>query len=79
VQDELAQNAVVDLKPFIADAKKKIDAALGEFRQAAPGVEVRAAVDDVRLIDIAFDSKTLRVTGEANGTAAVTVSKLPAL
>ncbi len=78
VQDELAQNAVVDLKPFIADAKKKIDAALGDFRQAAPGVEVRAAINDVRLIDIAFDSRTLRVTGQANGTAAVTVSKLPA-
>ena len=78
MQDELAQNAVVDLKPFVADARKQLDAALAEFRQPEPGVEVLATVDDLRLVGIDFDSTTLRVIAEANGTAAVTIRKLPA-
>jgi hypothetical protein len=79
LEEELAQNAVVDLKPLISDARKNIDAALADFRQPQPGVEVLATVDDLRLAGIAFDSTTLRVIGEASGTAAVTIRKLPAL
>ncbi len=37
---------------------------------------VDAAVVDLRLADIGFDSKTLRVITEADGTVRVAVTKL---
>ncbi len=70
---------MVDLKPFAADAKKKIAAALADFQQAEDGVRVDAAVTDVRLTGIAFDSKTLGVIAEADGSARGSVSKLPSM
>ncbi len=79
LQKALAEKAVVDLKPFAADAKKKIDTALAEFQPGVKGVRVTAHVKDVRLIGIAFDSHTLRVTAEAEGRAKVAVSQLPKL
>ena len=79
LQQALADNAVIDLKPFAADAKKKIAAALAEFTKDSEGVKVDAAVDDLRLTGIAFDSGTLRVIAEADGTARVAVSRLPAM
>ncbi len=36
-----------------------------------------AAVTALRLVGIAFDSKTLRVIAEADGNVKVAVSKLP--
>jgi hypothetical protein len=77
VQQALAEHAVIDLKPFAADARKKIGAALAEFQQNSGGVHVDAAVTDVRLAGIAFDSHTLRVVAEADGNAKVAVSQLP--
>lgn len=77
VQDSLKENAVVDLKPFLADAKAKMADAIKDFRNVAPGVAVDAAVNDVRLVDVAFDSKTLRIVTESEGTARVSVSQLP--
>ncbi len=77
LQQALAEKAVIDLTPFLNDAKAKIGTALGDFRQARDGVEVEAAVDNLRLTGIAFDSTTLRVIAEAEGTARVTVSDLP--
>ncbi len=77
LQQALAEKAVIDLTPFLNDAKAKIGVALGDFRQARDGVEVEAAVDNLRLTGIAFDSTTLRVIAEAEGTAKVTVSELP--
>ncbi len=77
VQDALAENAVIDLKPFAADARAKIGEALAEFRQVTPGVRVDTAVDDLRLVGIAFDSKTLRIITEASGRASVIVTELP--
>jgi hypothetical protein len=77
VQQALAEHAVIDLKPFAADARKKIGAALAEFQQNSGGVRVDAAVADVRLAGIAFDSHTLRVIAEANGNAKVAVTRLP--
>jgi hypothetical protein len=41
-------------------------------------VRVDASVADLRLVGIEFDSKTLRVIAEADGTARVAVSALPA-
>ena len=77
LQQALADNAVIDLKPFAADAKKKIAAALAEFQKSGEGVRVDTAVDDLRLTGIAFDSTTLRVIAEADGSAKVAVSELP--
>lgn len=79
LQQALAEKAVIDLTPFLNDAKAKIGVALGDFRQARDGVEVEAAVDSLRLTGIAFDSTTLRVIAEAEGSARVTVSELPRL
>ena len=58
----------IDLKPFAANARKSIEAAIAEFRAAGDGVRVDAAVTDLRLVDIAFDATTLRVIAEADGT-----------
>jgi hypothetical protein len=77
VQKALAEKAVIDLKPFAADAKAKITAALADFQKSSPGVRVDAKIDDVRLTGIEFDSKTLRVIAEADGVAKVAVSELP--
>ena len=41
LQQALADNAVIDLKPFAADAKKKIAAALAEFEKNGEGVARR--------------------------------------
>ncbi len=77
LQQALADNAVVDLKPFAADALKKISVALADFQQNTNGVKVDAAVHELRLTGIEFDSSTLRVIAEADGTAKVAVSELP--
>ncbi len=77
LQQALAEKAVIDLKPFLNDAKAKIGVALNDFRQAKDGVEVEAAINNLRLTGIAFDSTTLRVIAEAEGTARVTVTELP--
>jgi Domain of unknown function (DUF4403) len=77
VKQALAEHAVIDLKPFAADARKKIGEALAEFQRDSGGVRVDAAVTDVRLSGIAFDSHTLRVIAEADGNAKVAVSQLP--
>jgi Domain of unknown function (DUF4403) len=78
LQKALAEKAVLDLKPFAADAKAKIGATLAEFQKSGvPGVRVDAKIDALRLTGIEFDSKTLRVIAEADGTAKVAVSELP--
>jgi hypothetical protein len=78
LKDALAEQAVVDLKPFAANARKSIEAAIADFRTAVAGVRADVSIADLRLIDIEFDSKTLRVIAEANGTANVAVSSLSA-
>ena len=77
LQQALADNAVLDLKPFAADAKAKIALALAEFQQTGKGVRVDTEVRDLRLTGIEFDSNTLRVIAEADGSARVAVSELP--
>jgi Domain of unknown function (DUF4403) len=77
LQQALADNAVIDLKPFAADAEKKIGATLAGFEQDSNGVRVDATVHSLRLIGIAFDSHTLRVIAQADGEAKVAVSQLP--
>jgi hypothetical protein len=77
VKDALAENARIDLKPFAANARKSIEAAIADFRKAGQGVEVEAAVTDLRLAGIEYDAKTLRIIAEAEGTVKVAVSQLP--
>lgn len=77
LQQALTDNAVIDLTPFLADARAKIGATLADFRQNRDGVAVDAAVDDLRLTGIAFNSHTLRLIAEAKGTAKVAITELP--
>ena len=77
LQQALADNAKIDLKPFAADALAKINVALTDFQKDSSGLRVEAAVGDLRLTGINFDSNTLRVIAEAGGTAKVAVTELP--
>ena len=47
LQKALADNAVVDLKPFAANAKKSIEAAIADFQTPVDGVEVEAGVNRI--------------------------------
>jgi hypothetical protein len=73
----LADSAVIDLKPFTANARNSIEAAIAGFQTARDGVRVDTALTDLRLVGIAFDSKTLRVIAEADGSVRIAVSALP--
>src|SRR5712691_11552291 len=77
LEKSLADNAVVDLVPLTANARKSIEAAIADFRKSADGVRVDAAVTNLRLVGIEFDTKTIRVIAEADGTVKVAVTKLP--
>jgi uncharacterized protein DUF4403 len=74
----LAENAVVDLVPLAANARKNIEAAIADFQRSADGIYVDAAVADLRLVGVEFDAKTLRVVAEADGTVRVEVTRFPA-
>jgi len=76
LQKALADHAVADLKPFAASALKSIDASINAFEKPAEGVEIEASVTSLRLTGIEFDSNTLRVIGEAEGTARGLVRKI---
>ena len=79
LQTALAEKATVDLKPFATNAQKKIAAAISDFQKNEDGVRVAADITSLRLADIAFDSKTLRVIAEAEGAINVSVTALPGL
>ena len=79
LQRTLAEKATIDLKPFAGNAQQKIAAAITEFQKNEDGVRVTAEISSLRLADITFDSKTLRVIAEADGTINAYVSALPAL
>jgi Domain of unknown function (DUF4403) len=78
LKDAVSENAVIDLKPFAANARRSIASALTDFRGAPDGVQVAADITDLRLLGIEFDARTLRIVAEAIGTANVTVTSLPA-
>jgi len=77
LKDAVAANAVIDLKPFAANARKSLATTLADFRTGSEGARVDADITDLRLLGIEFDAKTLRVIAQANGTANVVVSALP--
>ena len=78
VERTLKDNAVVDLRPIATDARKNIEAAIGEFQKTTEGVRTEVDAIDLRLGGVEFDSKMLRVIAEADGTVRVTITKLPA-
>ena len=59
LQKSLADKAKVDLKPFAANARNKIAAAMKEFSKSEDGVTVSAAVTGLRS-PTSPDAKTLR-------------------
>jgi Domain of unknown function (DUF4403) len=79
LQKALAEQATIDLKPFATNAQKKIAAAITDFQKNEDGVRVAAEITSLRLADIAFDSRTLRVIAEAEGTMNVSITALPGL
>jgi hypothetical protein len=79
LQQALADKLIVDLKPFASNAQKKIAAVIADFQKNEDGVRVTAEITSIRLADIAFDSKTLRVIVEAEGAMNAYMSALPAL
>ncbi len=76
LQKTLSEKAVIDLKPFAEDAKKRIAAAIGGFTTQGSGFRANVTVSDLRLTGIAYDGKTLRVIADADGTVDVAISSL---
>jgi uncharacterized protein DUF4403 len=58
LQKMLADKAVIDLKPFAEDAKKRIGAAVSGFTQQGSGMNATVAINDLRLVGVAYDDKT---------------------
>jgi hypothetical protein len=79
LQKALADKATIDLKPFAANAQKKVAAAISDYQKNEDGVRVVAEISSLRLADMAFDSKTLRVIAEADGAINVYLTSLPGL
>jgi hypothetical protein len=76
LQKTLAEHAAIDLKPFAADAKKRMAAAVNDFTGQGSGVTADVVINDVRLLGIAYDDTTLRVITDAKGTVNVAISSL---
>jgi hypothetical protein len=79
LQKALAEKATVDLKPIASNAQRKIAAVIADLQKNEEGIRVAAEITKLRLADIAFDSKTLRVIAEAEGAINVAVTALPGL
>ncbi len=79
LQKALADNAAIDLKPFASNAQKRIGDVIADYQKNEEGVRVAAEITSLKLAGIAFDSKTLRVIAEAEGSINVTVTALTGL
>jgi hypothetical protein len=76
LKSAIAQYATIDLKPFAEDARKSVEAAIADFQKQDESVRADVRVTGVRLTEIAFDSRVLRVIAEAEGNVRVAVRKL---
>jgi Domain of unknown function (DUF4403) len=76
LQKTLAEQAAIDLKPFAADAKKRMAAAVGDFTGTGGGVTANVVINELRLTGIAYDDKVLRIVADAKGNASVAISSL---
>ena len=72
----LEDHAVVDLAQIADGIRKNIATAVTEFSKRTDSVRVDAQARDLRLVDLDFDAKTLRIIAEADGTVRVAVLKL---
>ena len=79
LQRALLQKMTVDLKPFASNAQKKIAEVVADLQKNDDGVKIQADINAIRLSDIAYDAKTLRVIAEAQGAITAVVTKLPEL
>jgi hypothetical protein len=79
LQQALAERATIDLKPFASNAQKKIAAVIADYQKNEDGVRVATEITSLKLAGIAFDSKTLRVIVETEGSINVNISALPGL
>lgn len=79
VQQALADRMIVDLKPFANNAQRKIAAAIADLQKNEEGLRIDAEINSIRLAGIEFDSKTLRVIVETDGTIKAAVTAVPAL
>jgi Domain of unknown function (DUF4403) len=79
LQKTLAEKTTVDLKPFLGDAQKMIGSAVADLQKNEDSVRVATDITNLTLADIAYDSKTLRLIAEVDGTINVTVASLPGL
>jgi hypothetical protein len=79
LEKALGEKVTVDLKPFAANAQKKIAALVADLQKNDSGVRVSADVTGLQLSEIAFDSTTLRIIAEAQGAINVSVTSLPGL
>ena len=79
LQKTLAEKTTVDLKPFLGDAQKMIGSAISDLQKNEDSVRVATDITNLTLADIAYDSKTLRLIAEVDGTINVTVASLPGL
>jgi hypothetical protein len=77
LQRVLAAKAIIDLKPFAANAQKRIAEAIADFQRNDDVVRADADINNLRLSAITFDSKILRVVAAAEGAINVSVTKLP--
>jgi hypothetical protein len=76
LQRAIYERASVDLKPFAANAQTKLADVIADLQKNEDGVRVKADITALRLTDISFDSKTLRVIAEAAGNISASVSRL---
>ncbi len=79
LQKTLAEQAVIDLKPLAADAKKRIAAAVTNLTSQNAGLSANVTVNDLRLTGIAYDNNTLRIIADAKGGVTVAISSLSGL
>ncbi len=79
LQRTLAEQTMIDLKPFAENAQKKIAAAIADYQKNEDGVRVSTEITSLKLAGIAFDLKTLRVIVETEGEINVNITALPAL
>jgi hypothetical protein len=76
LEKALADNAVIDLVPVVDSARRNIAAAVADFRKSSDIIAVDAEVTGLRLADLQFDAKTLRIIAEADGTVRASVTRL---
>jgi len=76
LQRAIYERTSFDLKPFATNAQTKLAEAIAAIQKNENGIRVKADITNLRLTDITFDSKTLRVIAEAAGGISVNVSRL---